>query len=95
MASGEGHFVDANLLVYAALKDDMRHAVCRKLLTDAEEGVLLYISPQILVEFYSAITSPKRVTAPFEPLEAVEFIERLLEFKHIVVLPVGAEVPAR
>jgi len=49
MASGEGHFVDANVLVYAALKDDMRHAVCRKVLMDAEEGVQLYISPQILV----------------------------------------------
>jgi predicted nucleic acid-binding protein len=71
-------FVDANILGYAALKDDPRNKASRALLKDSSRGTL-HISPRILTEFYSTITSPKRVTAPHEPLEAVEFMETLLD----------------
>jgi predicted nucleic acid-binding protein len=69
-------FVDANVLVYAALKDDSRHEVSKALLKDAGRGAL-HISSQILAEFYSTVTSPKRVTSPYSPSEAVDFIETL------------------
>jgi predicted nucleic acid-binding protein len=87
-------FVDANVLVYAAVADDPRNAAARALLTDATRS-LLYISPQIVAEFYSTITSPKRVTAPYTPEQAFEFIEILLAFPHIAVLPISEQVPAQ
>jgi len=87
-------FVDANVLVYAALKDDSRHDVARALLKDSSRGTL-YISPQILTEFYSTITSSRRVTVPYAPIDAVEFIETLLGYEHIRVLPVSREVSDR
>jgi len=94
MTSGEGSFVDANVLVYAALKEDVRHAACRSLLRNPS-GHLLYLSPQILAEFYSTITSPKRVNTPLTAAAAIEFIETLLGHHHIVLLPISADVPAR
>ena len=93
MTSGEGIFADANILVYAAIRDDVRHAACRNLLKNPGD-TLLHFSPQILTEFYSVITNPKRVTAPFTPTEAIEFIEILLSYRHSAPLPITAEVPA-
>jgi uncharacterized protein len=58
-------------------------------------GPLLYLSPQILAEFYSVITSQKRVTTPFPTTEAIEFIETLLAYHHVVLLPISTDVPAR
>jgi predicted nucleic acid-binding protein len=86
------YFVDANVLVYAAFKDDARHEVSKALLKDADRGVL-HLSPQILAEFYSTVTSPKRVTIPYSPAEAIEFIETLLSYEHVVILPISKEVP--
>ena len=95
MTSAEGsYFVDANVLVYAALTDDPRHEVSKALLKDDSRG-LLHLSPQILTEFYSIVTSPKRVTAPYTPVEAVDFIETLLGYEHVVVLPISPDVPSR
>ena len=95
MTSAEGsYFVDANVLVYAALADDPRHEVSKALLKDGSRG-LLHLSPQILTEFYSVVTSQRRVTAPYSPAEAVEFIEVLLGYEHVVVLPISVEVPSR
>ena len=93
-SDNDSFFVDANVLVYAALKDDPRNKAAKALLKDSSRGTL-HISPQILTEFYSTITSRKRVTAPFAPLEAVEFIETLLEYEHVLVLAISQDVPRR
>jgi hypothetical protein len=81
----DSFFVDANVLVYAAVKDDPRNKVPKALLKNSRIG-MPYISAQILAECYSTITSPKRVTAPYAQVEAVEFIEKLLEYEHVTVL---------
>lgn len=79
-SDSDSFFVDANVLVYAALKDDSRHDVAKALLKDSSRGAL-YISPQILTESYSTITSSKRVTVPYAPMDAVMFIETLLRIR--------------
>lgn len=95
MKIGSGSFfVDANVLVYAAITDDPRHKVAKDLLMYPGGGTL-HISPQIVTEFYSIITSPKRVADPYLPLEAIDFLETLLAFEHISVLPITPDVPAR
>lgn len=86
-------FVDANVLVYAAIADDPRHKAAKDLLMDP--GGTLHISPQIITEFYSTITSPKRVAAPYPPLEAIEFLETLLGYEHVSVLPITAAASVR
>lgn len=94
IADGQAFFVDANVLVYAAVQDDPRRSPARSLLKDQSQGIVC-ISPQILVEFYSTITNAKRVTAPLACLEAVEFLEVLLGYPHVRVLPISSDVPAR
>ena len=76
-SDNDSFFVDANVLVDAALNDDSRNKAAKALLKDSGGGELR-ISRQIPTEFYSTITSPKRVTAPYAPLKAVEFMETLL-----------------
>src|SRR5260370_7411508 len=88
----DSFFVDANVLVYAAVKDDPRNKVAKPLLKNPRFGTL-YISAQIVSEFYSTITSPKRVTAPYAPLDAVKFIEILLGYDHVTVLSISHHLP--
>jgi len=90
----DSFFVDANVLVYAAVKDDQRNRVAKALLKNPSLGTL-HISLQIVSEFYSTITSPKRVTVPYAPLEAVEFIETLLGYEHVLLLSISHDVPGR
>jgi predicted nucleic acid-binding protein len=74
MPNDEASFVDANILVYAAMEEAPQHAASRRLL---EFGQRLCVSPQVLAEFYSVVTNPRRVSVPFKPAEAVRFIEQL------------------
>ena len=61
MTSGSGSFfVDANVLVYAAVQDDPRHGVAKALLEDSTRGTI-YVSAQIVTEFFSTITNAKRL----------------------------------
>ena len=93
MKTDESAFVDANILVYAALSNDPRYDIAHSLLR--HPGQALVISPQIIVEFYSTITNTKRVNTPFTPNEAIQFIEVLLSYKHITVVPISADVSVR
>ncbi len=81
-AEAENCFVDANVLVYAAIGTDIRHSPSKNLLQDGY-GLRLCVSPQVLSEFYSVITNAKRVTDPFTPTEATEFIRTLLGNQHV------------
>jgi hypothetical protein len=93
-SDSDSFFIDANVLVYAAVQDDPRYAAARALLIDSRRGTL-HISLQILTEFYSTITSPKRVTVPIASHEAVAFIETLISYDHVAILPISLDVPGR
>ena len=59
----ETGIVDANILVYAMDSDAPQHAVSRTLLEAGQQASLvLYVTPQILCEFYSIVTNPRRVS---------------------------------
>ena len=91
MSDNDRHFVDSNILVYAALADDPRHSVSRALLGDSSRGELA-VSLQILSEFYSIITNARRVSEPYTPADAIVFIETLISYGHVIVLPASVEV---
>jgi uncharacterized protein len=57
--------VDTNVLVYALDADAPQHAAARALLDAArDEGATLFVTSQILYEFYSILTNPRRVPKP-------------------------------
>jgi toxin-antitoxin system PIN domain toxin len=88
--------VDANILVYAINPDTPQHAASHALLEAARDpSVTLYVTPQILCEFYSVITSRKRVAVPTSPADAVVIISDLLAQPGLHVLPVPEQTVAR
>lgn len=85
--------LDANVLVYAINADAPHHAASRALLETAREPtVTLYVTSQILCEFYSLITNPRRVAVVSSLTEAVRIISALLALPglHVLPIPVGA-----
>jgi predicted nucleic acid-binding protein len=86
--SVEPGVVDANVLAYAANADAPYHSASRALLDAARDpSVTLYVTSQILCEFYSVITNPRRVAAPCSAAEALRITSTLLTLPGIHVLP--------
>ena len=60
--SVEPGIIDANVLFYAMDADAPHHAASRALLEAGRNPLAtLYVTPQILCEFYSIVTNPRRV----------------------------------
>jgi uncharacterized protein len=86
----EPGLVDTNVLVYALDADTAQHASSRALLEAGRAGsVTLYVTSQIICEFYSVVTNPRRVAKPCSPAAALTAISSLLGF--LRVLPVPAQ----
>ena len=83
--------LDANILAYAVNADAPRHAASRALLEAARDpSIALYVTSQILCEFYSLITNPRRVAVISSPTEALRIISAMLAFPGLHVLPTPA-----
>ena len=87
----EPGLVDANVLVYAMDGDASQHAVSRALLDAASDhSTTLYVTSQVLCEFYSIVTNARRVSKPRSPADAIEAIADLLTFLHVLPSPARA-----
>jgi toxin-antitoxin system PIN domain toxin len=87
MNAGEPALVDANILVYAASPASPQHQASRALLELEDSN--LCVTPQVFAEFYSVVTNPRRVTAPFTPSEARAFIEECMPWMSVLPIPSG------
>jgi predicted nucleic acid-binding protein len=77
----EPGLLDANVLVYAMDADDPHHAASRALLDSARNrSAILYVTSQILCEFYSIVTNPRRVPKPRSAVEATAAVSGMLAF---------------
>lgn len=80
--------VDTNVLVYALDADAPQHAAARALLEAGRDPAnTLYVTPQILGEFYATVTNPRRVPKPRSAAEASAAIADLLTYVHVLPLP--------
>jgi len=83
--------VDANVLIYAFDTQSPQHLASRALLDAARIGsVSLYISSQILSEFYSITTNSRRVLKPRSPAEALHAVSDLVNYLRILPISVAA-----
>jgi hypothetical protein len=83
----EPGLLDANVLVYAADTGAARHAGSYGLVESARNpAIVLYLTSQVLCEFYSIVTNPRRIAVPYSPTEALEAISALLALPGIRVL---------
>jgi len=63
--SVEPGVLDANILVYAVNADAPQHNAARALLDAASDAsITLYVTSQLLCEFYSVITNPRAWNMP-------------------------------
>jgi len=84
----EPGIIDTNVLVYALDADAPQHAASRALLETAHGGsTTLYVTLQILCEFYSIVTNARRVSKPRSPADALSAISGLLAFLHVLPIP--------
>jgi predicted nucleic acid-binding protein len=89
--SVEPGIVDANVLVYAMDADAPQHAASRALLDAARDSsTSLYVTSQILCEFYSIVTNARRVPKPRSADDAVLATVSLLAFLHVLPIPARA-----
>ena len=86
--SVEPGIVDANVLVYAMDADAPQHAASRALLQAARDpSTTLYVTSQVLCEFYSIVTNARCVPKPRSPADAIDAISDLLAFLHVLPIP--------
>ena len=86
--SVEPGIVDANVLVYAMDADSSQHAPSRALLEAARDpSTTLYVTSQVLCEFYSIVTNARLFPKPRSPADAVDAISGLLAFLHVLPIP--------
>lgn len=84
--------LDTNILVYGHQEQSEFHTRARSILLQGFEGkVPMCVCPQVLMEFYSTITNPKRVTNPAPPEEAIEEIEKYLNNGNIRKIHAGED----
>jgi toxin-antitoxin system PIN domain toxin len=88
--------LDANILVYALFVDSEHHERCRKLLTRASDRECGFcVTSQVLAEFFSVVTNPKRVSVAKTPEEALAAIEAILAMPGVRILPTPVDVARR
>lgn len=81
--------IDANILVYAMAADAPQYAPSRALLDVARDdpATRVYVTSQILCEFYSIVTNPRRVTQARSTADALQAIAGFLAFLHVLAIP--------
>ena len=80
--------VDTNVLVYALDADAPQHAPSRALLEAGRDPfTTLYVTSQILCEFYSVVTNARRVQKPCSAADALAAISALLGFLRVLPVP--------
>ncbi|HLK62729.1 MAG TPA: PIN domain-containing protein [Bryobacteraceae bacterium] len=91
----EPGLVDANILVYAADTGAPQYVASNGLLQAARDpATLLCLTSQVLCEFYSIVTNPRRIAAPYSSSEALQAISDLLALPGIRVLPITEQAVA-
>jgi predicted nucleic acid-binding protein len=83
--------VDANVLVYAFDMKAHQHVASRTLLDAGRTGATtLYVTLQVLCEFYSIVTNARRVLKPRSSTDALAAISDILGFLRVLPVPVTA-----
>jgi predicted nucleic acid-binding protein len=83
--------VDTNVLVYALDADAPQHAASRALLQAGRDAfTTLYVTSQILCEFYAVVTNARRVQNPRSPADALAALSLLLGFLRVLPVPMRA-----
>jgi predicted nucleic acid-binding protein len=94
--SDEPALLDTNVLVYAADAGSAFHDAARQLRDRGFRGEIpLVVSPQVLLEFFAVITSPRRVQTPRSPQEATAEMAKYMRSRRIRTIYPGPDILRR
>jgi predicted nucleic acid-binding protein len=94
MTSVEPGVLDANVVAYAINADAAQHVAARTLLEAARDPpTSLYVTSQILCEFYSIITNVRRFPKAVSPAEEVRILSTILALPGLQILPMTLFLP--
>lgn len=81
--------LDTNVLIYSVAAEAPQHLASRALLDAvmSDPGVTFYVTSQILCEFYSVVTSPRRMTVALSSTEALAALADFLAFLQVLPIP--------
>jgi predicted nucleic acid-binding protein len=83
--------VDANVLIYAINADAPQHQASRALLEAGRDpSVALFVTSQILCEFYAVCTNGRRISKSLSSADALRVIADLLTFLRVLPVPARA-----
>ena len=89
---------DVNVLVAASRSDHPHHATARNWLeqavANASQGVPLKLQPMVVASFLRLVTHPRIFVHPTPMVEALRFIDALLNAEGVEQPTLGAEWPA-
>lgn len=84
MTTSDLVLIDTNILIYAADTTSSFHATASTILERGAGGVIpICISPQVLFEFFSVITNPKRVETAWTAEKAVRAMDKYYRAKGV------------
>jgi toxin-antitoxin system PIN domain toxin len=88
--------VDTNVFVYFLYDASPQHAGAQALLNQARQpDAKLCMTPQVMTEFYSTITNPRRVSPAYAPETALQEVEKFLALPGLFLLSIPASVVVR
>jgi predicted nucleic acid-binding protein len=88
----EPGILDTNVLIYAVVSEAPQHMASRALLDAVrnDSDVTFYVTSQILCEFYSVLTNPRRMTVARSSAEVSASITSFLAFLQVLPIPARA-----
>ncbi|GAB4412189.1 MAG: hypothetical protein OHK0032_08240 [Thermodesulfovibrionales bacterium] len=89
--TSEPCFLDSNVLIYSVVDSDIqKRAIASEIIKKGLAGSLaLYLSPQVLLEFYSIATNTKKMRIPMAGADAKRLIEIIASSRIKLVYPGG------
>lgn len=94
--SADRHLVDTNVLVYALFPSAPQHPASRTLVEAGRDPAAgLCVFPQMMAEFFSIVTNPKRVSPAKTAAEALQAVEQFLALPGLTLLSFPADVVSR
>lgn len=88
--------LDTNVRIYALYADAEHYRAARPLVDQGRNpNAALCLTPQVLAEFYSVVTNPRRVTEVKSPEAVLEVITSLIAMPGLTLLPFPLDLVSR
>ena len=88
--------IDTNVFIYALYPARPEYPAALYLREQAQDAnAVFYATPQMLAEFYSTVTNPRRINPPLSIDRALQEVDNIQALAGLTLLPIPVEVVPR